>query len=161
VAVLVTTLGSFAAVAVVVGATTAWAAWRRRFFDAAVLPVSLLITWIATDAAKAAYDRPRPSGSHVVTDGMAYPSGHAAYAVAWVACAVVLVRAGGNFTSRFAAVTAAVILAAVIGLTRVYLRAHFLSDVEGGWALGVAIFALFGVLAVVVGWLRQNGRPQP
>ena len=33
--------------------------------------------------------------------------------------------------------------------------------VEGGWGVGVAIFALAGVVAVVVGWLRQNGRPQP
>ena len=52
-------------------------------------------------------------------------------------------------------------LTVVIGLTRVYLRAHYLSDVEGGWGIGVAIFALLGVVAVVVGWLRQNVRPQP
>jgi membrane protein DedA with SNARE-associated domain/membrane-associated phospholipid phosphatase len=161
VAVWITALGSLTAVASVVVATTAWAAVRRRFFEAAVLPLSLVLTWAAVNIAKPAFDRPRPSGAHVETDGDAYPSGHAAYAVAWVACAVVLVRAGGTFATRFAAVTAAVILAAVIGLTRVYLRAHYLSDVEGGWGLGVAIFALLGVLAVVVGWLRQNGRPQP
>jgi membrane protein DedA with SNARE-associated domain/membrane-associated phospholipid phosphatase len=157
----VTALGSFTVVAILVAATTAWAAVRRRYFDAAVLPVSFLLVWLASDIAKAEYDRPRPPGSHVETEGMAYPSGHAAYAIAWVACAVVLVRAGGKFATRFAVVTAAVVLAVVIGLTRVYLRAHYLSDVEGGWGLGVAIFALLGVVAVVVGWLRQNGRPQP
>jgi undecaprenyl-diphosphatase len=92
---------------------------------------------------------------------MAYPSGHAAFAVAWVACAVVLVRAGGTLATRFAAVTAALALAVVIGLTRVYLRAHYLSDVEGGWGLGAAIFSLLGVVAVVVGRLRQNDRAQP
>jgi membrane protein DedA with SNARE-associated domain/membrane-associated phospholipid phosphatase len=157
----VTALGSLPVVWVLVAATAAWAATWRRFFDAAVLPVALALTWIAVDLAKAAYDRPRPPGSHVETNGMAYPSGHSAYAVAWVACAVVLVRAGGTLPTRFAAVTAAVVLVAVIGLTRVYLRAHYLSDVEGGWGLGVAMFALLGVVAVVVGWLRQNGRPQP
>jgi membrane-associated phospholipid phosphatase len=125
-----------------------------------VLPVSFVLTWLASDVSQAAFDRPRPSGAHIETDGMAYPSGHAAYAIAWVACAVVLVRAGGNFTTRFAAVTAAAVLAVVIGLTRVYLRAHYLSDVFGGWALGVAIFALLGVVAVVVGWLRKNERTQ-
>ncbi len=161
VAEVITALGSFVVVAVLVTATTAWAAVRRRFFEAAVLPVSFLVTWAASDLSKAAFDRPRPPGAHVETEGMSYPSGHAAYAVAWVACAVVLVRAGGNFTTRFAAVTASVVLAVVIGLTRVYLRAHYLSDVLGGWALGVAIFALFGVVAVVVGWLRKNDRPQP
>ena len=68
-----------------------------------------------------------------MTEGLAYPSGHAANAVAWIACAVVLVRGGSSFAARFAVVTAAVVLAAVVGLTRVYLRAHYLSDVEGGW----------------------------
>jgi undecaprenyl-diphosphatase len=159
--VVVSALGSITAVALLVGATTAWAAVRRRFFEAAVLPVSFVLTWIAVDVAKAAYDRPRPPGAHVETDGMAYPSGHAAFAVAWVACAVVLVRAGGTLATRFAAVTAALALAVVIGLTRVYLRAHYLSDVEGGWGLGAAIFSLLGVVAVVVGRLRQNDRAQP
>jgi membrane protein DedA with SNARE-associated domain/membrane-associated phospholipid phosphatase len=157
----VTALGSFVVVAIVVALTTGWAAMRRRYFEAAVLPISFLLTWLAVNVAKDAYDRPRPSGSHVDTEGMAYPSGHAAYAVAWVACAVVLVRAGGTFATRFAAITFAVVLAAVVGLTRVYLRAHYLSDVEGGWGVAVAIFALLGVVAVVVGWLRQNGRPDP
>jgi membrane protein DedA with SNARE-associated domain/membrane-associated phospholipid phosphatase len=157
----VSALGSFPVVLVLVSATTAWAGVRRRYFEAAVLPVSFLLIWLTVQVAKDAYDRPRPSGSHVVTEGLAYPSGHAAYAVAWVACAVVLVHAGGNFATRFAAVTAAVVLTVVIGLTRVYLRAHYLSDVEGGWGVGAAIFALLGVVAVVVGWLRQNVRPQP
>jgi membrane-associated phospholipid phosphatase len=96
----------------------------------------------------------------VETDGLSYPSGHAAYGVAWVACAVVLVRGGARFTTRFAAVTAAVVLAVVIALTRVYLRAHYLSDVNGGLGLAAAIFALCGIGAVVVGHLRHNERPR-
>jgi membrane-associated phospholipid phosphatase len=52
------------------------------------------------------------------------------------------------------------VLAAVIALTRVYLRAHYLSDVNGGLGLAAAIFALCGVAALVVGHLRQNGAAQ-
>jgi len=158
---VITALGSLPAVGVVIAATTIWAIARRRTLDAIVLPVGLALTWLAVHVAKAAYDRPRPSDPHVDTEGMAYPSGHAAYAVGWVAAAVVLVRGGSNLTANFAAVTAAVVLAVVIGLTRVYLRAHYLSDVEGGWGLAVAIFALLGVIALVVGRLRQNDRPDP
>ncbi len=105
-----------------------------------MLIAAFLLTWIAVDIAKEAFGRPRPPGALVDTDGLAYPSGHTANAVAWVACAVVLVRGGSGFAARFAIVTAAVILAAVIGLTRVYLRAHYLSDVEGGWGLAAAIY---------------------
>ncbi len=105
------------------------------------------------------YDRPRPAGSYVDTDGMAFPSAHAAYSVAWIACAVVLVRTGGSWAGRTAAVTAAVILAALIGLSRIYLRAHYLSDVEAGWGLGATVFALLGIVALVVGRVRQNEAP--
>ena len=156
----VTALGSFAVCAPLVLATATWAALRRRFLDAAVLVAAFTITWITVDVAKAAFERPRPPGAHVLTEGLAYPSGHAANAVAWIACAIVLVRGGSSFAARFAVVTAAVVLAAVVGLTRVYLRAHYLSDVEGGWGVAAAIYALLGLVAVVVGHLRQNGRPR-
>lgn len=154
----VTALGSFPVVALLVAGTALWAALRRRYLDAAALVLAFMLTWIAVDIAKAAYDRPRPPGAHVHTDGSAYPSGHAASAVAWIACAVVLVRAGAGIATRFAVVTAAIVLAVVIAATRVYLRAHYLSDVNGGLAMGAAIFALVGMVAVVVGHLRQNER---
>ena len=160
VVVWVTALGSLPVVAPVVASTALWAAARRRVLDALALAISLMLTWPLVDITKAAYDRPRPPGAHVITNGMSYPSGHSSYAVAWVACAVVLVRAGAGIATRFAIVTAAVVLAVVIALTRVYLRAHYLSDVEGGLGMGAAIFALVGVAAVVVGHLRQNGEPR-
>jgi undecaprenyl-diphosphatase len=156
----VTAFGSLSAAAVILGATTIWALARRRFIDAVLMPIGLGLTFAAVHVAKAAYDRPRPDGAYVDTDGMAYPSGHAAYSVAWVVCAVVLVRGGSNFFAGFAAVTAAVVVAIVIGLTRVYLRAHYLSDVYGGWGLACGIFGLLGVLGLVVGRLRHNGQPQ-
>ena len=50
------------------------------------------------------------------------------------------------------------IVASAIGLTRIYLRAHYLSDVVAGWGLGATIFALCGIVALVVAFLRHNGR---
>ena len=44
-------------------------------------------------------------------------------------------------------------------VTRVYLRAHYLTDVLGGIALGVAIWSLVGVLALVAARVRHNGEP--
>jgi undecaprenyl-diphosphatase len=52
---------------------------------------------------------------------------------------------------------AAVVLAVAIALTRVYLRAHYLSDVVGGAGMAAAIFALCGMAALIVGHLRNNG----
>jgi membrane protein DedA with SNARE-associated domain len=156
VATAVTALGSRPAAVVVVVATVAWALVRRRVAEAGALAGGLLLTWLIAAVIRDAVDRPRPAGSLVDTAGAAYPSAHAAEAVAWVACAVVLVRGGHRLATRFAAVTAATVLAGAVGLTRVYLRAEHLSDVVGGLATGTGAFALAGIIAVVVAFVRQN-----
>jgi undecaprenyl-diphosphatase len=126
--------------------------------EAVTLAAGLGLTVGAVHIAKSAEDRPRPSDSLVSTNNPAYPSGHAAYAIAWVALAVVAVRVGRGPVSRTAVVTAAVAVAVIVGATRVYLRAHYLSDVVGGWALAAAIFALCGMVALVVAFVRHNAR---
>ena len=52
-------------------------------------------------------------------------------------------------------------LSAAIGLSRIYLRAHYWSDVAGGWALGVGIFGLLAAIALVVEYVRHNEREPP
>jgi undecaprenyl-diphosphatase len=74
----------------------------------------------------------------------------------YVAVAVAIARALPNWAGRTALVTAGLVLAVAIGLSRVYLRAHYLSDVLAGWGLGSAIFALCGMIAVIVAFMRQN-----
>jgi undecaprenyl-diphosphatase len=49
-------------------------------------------------------------------------------------------------------------LTILVGLSRVYLNLHYLSDVSGGWALGVAAFSLCAAVALVISQLRQNPR---
>ena len=45
--------------------------------------------------------------------------------------------------ARGAAVVApGIVLTALVGLSRVYLNVHYLSDVSAGWALGAAAFSL-------------------
>jgi len=106
---------------------------------------------------KAAYDRPRPPGALVATENSSYPSGHATYVLSLVACATVLVRGGAGWATRIALVTVALILVAVVDVTRVYLRAHYLTDVLGGAGLGFAIWSLLGMLALFAGRVRHNG----
>jgi undecaprenyl-diphosphatase len=158
VAKVVTNLGAFpVAVGLVIGAWTVLL-MRREVVESLVLGVGLALTYVVVHVTKAALDRPRPSDPLVHTDLSAYPSGHAAYALTWVAVAVTLSRVLPNLASRAALVTAAIVIAAVAGLSRLYLRAHWLSDVTGGWGIGAALFSLCGLCALVVGYVRDNGR---
>jgi membrane protein DedA with SNARE-associated domain/membrane-associated phospholipid phosphatase len=151
VAKVVTAFGAFPTVAIAALATAIWALTRRRPIDAVALVAGIALTDLAVHVGKDAYDRPRPSGSLVETALSAYPSGHALQSVTWVACAVVLVRGGAGWASRIAAVTVAIALVAAVCVTRVFLRAHHLTDVLGGVALGVALWAAVGVVALLAG----------
>jgi membrane-associated phospholipid phosphatase len=75
--------------------------------------------------------------------------------MAWVAIAVVLTRRL-RLVASGVLVFIALGIAAAVGVTRVYLRAHWWSDVGGGWGLGAAVFALLGAIALVVEYIRHN-----
>jgi membrane protein DedA with SNARE-associated domain/membrane-associated phospholipid phosphatase len=156
VAKVVTEIGSSPVTATLTALTAVFAAVRRRPVDALSLVVGWLVVFALVHFTKTAYDRARPPAGLVETFNQAFPSGHSAYAVALIACATVLVRAGVGWAVRIAAITVAVVLVVVVGVTRIYLRAHFLTDVLGGIALALSIWSLIGVLALFAGRLRQN-----
>lgn len=145
---LVTQLGALYVAAPVTLVAVAIFAARRRFVEALVVALSLAIAVIAVGALKQWTDVPRPSGSLVTTDGSSFPSGHAAYAVTYLAIAISWERMR-DFFGRVVLVIGAIALAVLIGLTRVYLRAHYLTDVIGGWSLGILVAATLAAMALV------------
>jgi undecaprenyl-diphosphatase len=151
-----TRLGSSLVMGMLVLITVLFAVQRRRWIDAGALVAGAALSYASVHVLKAYYDRPRPSGALVETTLASYPSGHAAYAVAMIACATILVRAGVGWAVRSAVLTIAVVLVALVALSRVYLRAHYLTDVLGGVALGLAVWALVGIVALFAGAVRHN-----
>jgi len=136
-------------------------AWRRRPYELFVLLFGTGLVYAGVHVTKAAVDRPRPEGSLVETMGSSYPSGHAAYATIYVALGVIAARVLPNLASRAALVIGTIVAAAVIGASRIYLGAHYYSDVVAGWALGAFVFATCAIVALVVSYVRQNGRETP
>jgi len=153
-----TELGALPVVIVLVVLVTLLLAWRRELVEGLFLLAGVGLTYAAVHIVKNAVDRPRPPGALIATDGSSYPSGHAAYAVAWVACAIVVTRVLPTLGARFALVTVSIVVAAGVALSRVYLRAHWLSDVAAGAGLAASIFAVLGIVALVVDHLRHNAR---
>ena len=158
VAKLVTHLGSLPAAALLVVVTSGLLLSRREVLEAIVLVVGLALTYVGVHVTKAALDRPRPDGGLVETDGSAYISGHAAYAVTWLAVAVAIARVLPGVASRFALLVVGLVIAVLVGLTRIYLNVHYLSDVTGGWGLAATIFSTCAMVALIVAHLRDNPR---
>jgi undecaprenyl-diphosphatase len=115
----------------------------------------------AVQLTKAGIDRPRPPEALVSVDSPAYPSGHSAYGTAYVTMAVIASRVLPNLASRAALVLISIVVAALIGASRIYLGVHWFSDVAGGIGLGLGVFASFGVVALLVSYIRHNQPGSP
>jgi membrane protein DedA with SNARE-associated domain/membrane-associated phospholipid phosphatase len=154
----ITVLGSpeVAGAAIVVAA--AYLLWHRQAVEALTLAIGFAATFGAVHLVKALEARPRPGGGLVVVSGSSFPSAHAAYSIAYVAIVLAVGRALPSFVHRAAWVVFALVLAAAIGLSRVLLHVHYLSDVVAGWALGAAVFGVCGLVALIVAFVRQNPR---
>jgi len=158
VAKIATGAASFPFVATLVALGCIALALRRRPYELFTLLVGFVLVVVTVRLAKDGIGRERPDGGlvSIAAGSKSYPSGHAAYAGTYVAMAVIAARVLPGIVSQAALVLAAVAAAAAIGLTRVYLNVHYLSDVVGGWALSLGIFGLLGALALLVAFLRNN-----
>lgn len=156
----VTALGSLWVVAPLALLAAAFLARRRSWIELGVLAVGIVVTVVLVHEIKDWVDRPRPPDGLTDPRGSSFPSGHAAYATiyTWLATTVAL-RIEPGITRRGLLIGAGVALTALIGLTRVYLRVHWLSDVTAGWALGLSAFASAAAIALVAVHFRDNSGP--
>ncbi|MET0418266.1 MAG: phosphatase PAP2 family protein, partial [Actinoplanes sp.] len=92
--------------------------------------------------------------------GNSFPSGHTlgATVVYGMLTLVFLSLARGRKT-RIAVISVAAALIVAVGLTRIALGVHFLSDVLAGWALGLAWISVTAYAFRV--WRREAGHPTP
>lgn len=112
------------------------AAWRTAGW---VVAANVLVGPL-TELLKATIGRVRPAFENggLAYGGLSFPSGHSSGIAAFVTVALVLAWPRLTPLQRRVAVLAGVALVVLVGLTRMWLGVHFLSDVVGGWALGTA-----------------------
>jgi membrane protein DedA with SNARE-associated domain len=132
---------------------------RRHWREFWALVIGTVLIAVLVPDIKAWTDRPRPPDPITPTGGFAFPSGHAAQGTlyTWLAVTFAL-RVVPGITRRSLVIAAGIVLTVLIGLSRTYLRVHWLSDVSSGWALGISCYAAAAAVVLIVGHIRDNPR---
>lgn len=122
--------------------TALWLVWKARRRAALIIIVVPILAGVTNSVLKEAFARARPDiVPHLDNIGnLAYPSGHAANAVAFFLLAALILATKRPVLWRGVAVAVAIL----IGTSRVLLGVHWPSDVLGGW--------LWGTACALIGW---------
>jgi undecaprenyl-diphosphatase len=145
---------------VVVAASTVYT-WRS---GAHRLTLYLLATTlggaIMSTAIKVLVDRPRPEVDHPIATafGKSFPSGHALSSTVVYGAVLLTFLPVLTGRRRHAAVVATVVMVLAIGGSRLLLGVHFLTDVAGGFILGLAWLAAATAMFEI--WRVERGRPR-
>lgn len=153
----------------------------KRPADGLFIGLSTAFTWGITELFKRIIEVPRPSGWAIIDlpSNMGFPSGHASAGLVFFATFALVIVAilverdesalpedADVFTASKAVplwkgIVAlvvqllALIVVVLIGVSRIYLGVHWVTDVMGGWLLGAAIVA-----AMSATWSQARRRPK-
>ena len=107
---------------------------RRAFFEM----LAVLVVYIFDESIKLIIARPRPSGINLVTEkSYSYPSGHTA--IGFVLYGMLIYSIFNSNINKHKKVLYCgllSILICIVAISRIYLGAHYPSDIIGGFALG-------------------------
>jgi membrane-associated phospholipid phosphatase len=151
---VVTYAGNGVVLGIVVGAV-ALLFWRHgRRADALFLGAAFAGAALINGLLKLAFHRPRPELAFVHLETYSFPSGHAAVATATFGALAYLLCLRPN-ARRVALALGATALIALVGFSRLYLGAHYLSDVLAGTCFGLFWASL---CAIAYTLYRPNSR---
>ena len=123
---------------------TVLVARRRDWRRASQLAIAVIGSVATYDVIKPVVGRLRPPSDLSIGHytGAAFPSGHAAATIAFCGMVSLALPASRSWRIRAAMLSGAALVTLLVGTSRVYLGAHWLTDVLAGYALGAAWVAL-------------------
>lgn len=147
---LITMIGDPLPLIIVALSVAAWELYRRHYVRAAVMAGSLVIM-PAFYFAKELVQRARPVTEFVAEHGLhdfSFPSGHSAGTMAIYGMIAFLAYSHMKGKLRFVVVSLCIFIAVFVSFTRVYLGAHFPTDVLAGWLLAFVVISLLRSLSL-------------
>jgi len=134
-------------------------AWRRMWIQLLAFVLAVVTSEVVLGVMKNAYARPRPPDPLFATTGYSFPSGHAVAAVVTAVGIVIVLLPPGSARTRWE--IRAIVFVLLMAMSRVYLNAHWLSDVVEGILVGTALALLFPSVLQTLRVRAQRGKAHP
>lgn len=141
----ITMLGDGAVLTVMAVVIVVWLAWRRAYRGAIAAAIAIIAGKIFVPVLKYGIQRPRPIELYGGAELFSFPSGHATMAMLIFGLLAVLVSHSMGRWGRAVVYATCGIAVIAIAYSRVYLGAHWFSDVAGGLLFGAVMTAAFAV----------------
>jgi membrane protein DedA with SNARE-associated domain/membrane-associated phospholipid phosphatase len=135
-------IGSVQVMALPVLVATAWLVWRKRWMAASHWLAAIAVGLLLTAGLEAAVDMPRPPNSAA---GFGFPSIAVTMTTVVFGFFAVLIARELPGRQRMWPYLVAGVATVLVGFARLYLGAHWLSDLTAGVLLGVAWLLVLGI----------------
>ncbi|WP_162918303.1 bifunctional DedA family/phosphatase PAP2 family protein [Taklimakanibacter deserti] len=142
---IITMLGDGFVMVAVGLAIVAWLLWRREWRIAVAAFLTILAARLFVPLMKLWLQRPRPLELSGLPEVFSFPSGHTTFATVTLGVFAVLASHGLRSWGKAVVFAAAGIAVIAIAYSRIYLGAHWMSDVLGGFLFGAVMIAAFGI----------------
>ena len=112
--------------------------------NAKVISINLLIILIINNILKIIFSRPRPIDMLIEENGYSFPSGHSMISMGFYGLLIYIIYINtNNKYIKWISIILCSILILLIGLSRIYLRVHYASDVLAGFLISLSYLILF------------------
>ena len=145
----VSVFGNLVVEGILIGLVVAILVWQRRMAEALFVVAATVGAGALGSVIKVLVGRPRPLPDYGggllwrLVDRYGFPSGHAVFYTAFFGAVAFLLWARGTGRARWAGIVLCLALIVLVGPSRVYLGAHWPSDVLAGYLVGGAwLFAV-------------------
>lgn len=154
--VFITSLGSTPITCLIILLTAILCAVVRQPYVLIGLLISTIGSTAFTFLSKMAFHRARPIDILLMEHTYSFPSGHATVSIALYGfLAYIAIRFSMHFIRQVRILSLTLLLCLLIGLSRIVLNEHYLSDVMGGFLVGT----LWLTIAIsMMEWLTAQGK---
>lgn len=154
---IVTNIGNEITIAIITIAIVLFLIYKKEYVKNKMFVLAMALGGVGMEILKYIIKRPRPITMTIPETGYSFPSGHATVSMVLFGMLIVMFKDKiKNKTNRIFFISINVLLILAIGFSRLYFNVHYLTDVLGGYTLGLIAILLSEYLTKKLKFMKKK-----